>query len=86
MSAELPIEYMRKAAFCNAQSIFVYNASRGGASAESYVVPSLTKKTIGISGALAAVADRGDVISEAAYIMTAAPSFQPTIYNVLAVA
>jgi aspartate 1-decarboxylase len=83
MSAELPIEYMQKAGFCNAQSIVVYNSSRGGASAESYVVPSLTKKTIGISGALTAVADVGDRISQAAYVTTSNPHFQPTIHNVL---
>jgi aspartate 1-decarboxylase len=70
MSAELPMDYMMRAGFCRNQSIFVYNASRGGASAESYVVPSLTKKTVGISGALSAVADVGDVISEAAYVVT----------------
>jgi aspartate 1-decarboxylase len=80
MSAELPLEYMRRAGFCANQSIFVYNASRGGASAESYVVPSLTKKTIGISGALSAVADLGDRVSEAAYVSTTG-KFAPTIYN-----
>ncbi|WP_218952228.1 aspartate 1-decarboxylase [Amycolatopsis anabasis] len=78
MSAELPIEYMRRAGFCVNQSIFVYNCSRGGASAESYVVPSLTKKTIGISGALSAVADVGDRIAEAAYVSTT-ERFTPTI-------
>lgn len=81
MSAELPIEYMKAAEFCNAQSIMVYNTSRGGASAESYVVPSLTKKTIGISGALTAVANVGDIISEAAYVTTT-ENFVPIIYNV----
>lgn len=80
MSAELPIDYMRRAGFCKNQSIFVYNASRGGASAESYVVPSLTKKTVGISGALTAVADLGDIISEAAYVTTTAKC-APTICN-----
>ena len=80
MSAELPIEYMRRAGFCANQSIFVYNQSRGGASAESYVVPSLTKKTIGISGALSAVADLGDNVSEAAYVGTT-DQITPTICN-----
>ncbi|KAA2267042.1 hypothetical protein F0L68_00455 [Solihabitans fulvus] len=80
MSAELPIEYMRRAGFCANQSILVYNQSRGGASAESYVVPSLTKKTIGISGALSAVADLGDRVSEAAYVSTT-EQFTPTICN-----
>ncbi len=80
MSAELPIEYMSKAGFCSAQSIMVYNQSRGGYSAESYVVPSLTKKTIGISGALTAVADQGDRISEAAYI-TSLNAVEPIIYD-----
>jgi hypothetical protein len=47
------------------------------------VVPSLTKKTIGISGALTAVADVGDRISQAAYVTTSNPHFQPTIHNVL---
>lgn len=82
MSAELPIAYMEKAGFCKNQSIFVYNASRGGASAESYVVPSLTKKTVGISGALTAVADVGDVISEAGYVTTT-ERITPIIYDVL---
>ena len=77
------IEYMNKAGFCSAQSIVVYNSSRGGASAESYVVPSLTKKTIGISGALTAVADVGDRISQAAYVITADPTFKPIIHNIL---
>jgi aspartate 1-decarboxylase len=80
MSAELPIEYMRRAGFCPNQSIFVYNASRGGTSAESYVVPSLTKKTVGISGALSAVADVGDIVSEAAYV-TNTEGLTPTICN-----
>lgn len=80
MSAELPITYMRLAGFSPNQTIFVYNASRGGASAESYVVPSLTKKTVGISGALCAVADVGDVISEAAFAITSEPR-PPTICN-----
>ena len=80
MSAELPIALMHKAGFSKNQSIFVYNASRGGASAESYVVPSDTKKTIGISGALTAVADKGDVISEAGFV-TSTDSLVPTIYN-----
>jgi hypothetical protein len=44
------------------------------------VVPSLTKKTVGISGALSAVADVGDVISEAAYIVTSEDRV-PTICN-----
>lgn len=82
MSAELPIDYMNKAGFCKNQSIFVYNASRGGASAESYVVPSVTKKTVGISGALTAVADLGDVISEAGYVTTAQPA-EPIIYDLI---
>lgn len=80
MSAELPIEYMTKAGFCSAQSIMVYNQSRGGYSAESYVVPSLTKKTVGISGALTAVADMGDRISEAAYV-TSTDAVTPIIYD-----
>jgi aspartate 1-decarboxylase len=80
MSAELPINLMRKAGFCKNQSIFVYNASRGGASAESYVVPSETKQTIGISGALTAVADKGDVISEAGFA-TAFEPLVPVIYD-----
>jgi aspartate 1-decarboxylase len=80
MSAELPMDYMKRAGFCRNQSIFVYNASRGGASAESYVVPSLTKKTVGISGALSAVADVGDVISEVAYVVTTEARV-PTICN-----
>ncbi|WP_395842157.1 aspartate 1-decarboxylase [Archangium violaceum] len=83
MSAELPIEYMKKAGFCRNQSIFVYNASRGGASAESYVVPSLTKKTVGISGALTAVADQGDIISEASYLVTT-EKYTPVIHNLRA--
>jgi aspartate 1-decarboxylase len=70
MSAELPVAYMERAGFCKNQSVLFYNTSRGGASAESYVVPSLTKKTVGISGALSAVADLGDIISEAAYVIT----------------
>ncbi|WKB51688.1 hypothetical protein [Eleftheria terrae] len=82
MSAELPVEYMEKAGFCMSQSILVYNASRGGASAESYVVPSLQHKTVGISGALAALADLGDVISEAAFVCSTAPSFEPVLYRV----
>lgn len=80
MSAELPMEYMRRAGFCSNQSIFVYNTSRGGASAESYVVPSLTKKTVGISGALSAVADEGDLVSEAAFVTTTS-ALEPTICN-----
>src|SRR5437660_11449891 len=80
MSAELPIEYMRRAGLCPNQSIFVYNASRGGTSAESYVVPSLTKRTVGISGALSAVADIGDIVSEAAYV-TNTDGLTPTICN-----
>jgi aspartate 1-decarboxylase len=80
MSAELPLEHMRRAGFCRNQSIFVYNASRGGASAESYVVPSLTKRRVGISGALSAVADVGDIISEAAFIVTSEERV-PTICN-----
>ncbi len=82
MSAELPAEYMRLAGFCKNQSIFVYNASRGGTSAESYVVPSEIQKKIAISGALSAVADEGDVISEAAYIITTG-DHRPIIHNVL---
>jgi aspartate 1-decarboxylase len=82
MSAELPIDYMKKAGFCKNQSIFVYNASRGGASAESYVVPSLSKKTVGISGALSSVADVGDVISEAGFVTTTEPLI-PRIYDLL---
>ncbi|OLZ44289.1 hypothetical protein BS329_37070 [Amycolatopsis coloradensis] len=82
MSAELPIDYMRRAGFCSNQSILVYNASRGAASAESYVVPSLTKKTVGISGALSAVADVGDRVSEAAFIGTT-DQRKPTICNLL---
>jgi aspartate 1-decarboxylase len=80
MSAELPMKYMQLAGFSRNQSIFVYNSSRGGTSAESYVVPSLTKKIVGISGALSAVADVGDVISEAAYVVTT-EARAPTICN-----
>ncbi|MCP2163272.1 aspartate 1-decarboxylase [Goodfellowiella coeruleoviolacea] len=82
MSAELPVEYMRRAGFCVNQSIFVYNASRGGTSAESYVVPSLTKRTVGISGALSAVADVGDKVSEAAYV-NSTELVVPTVCNLL---
>jgi aspartate 1-decarboxylase len=70
MSAELPIEYMARAGFVKNQSIFVYNSSRGGMSAESYVVPSMDQKKVGISGALSRVADLNDSISEVAFVVS----------------
>lgn len=70
LNAELPVRLMRAAGLVRNQSIVVYNASRGGMSAESFVVPNLRDNNIVISGALSRVADVGDVIAEAAFAIT----------------
>lgn len=49
-------------------------------SAESYVVPSMQQKKVGISGALSRVADLGDLISEVAFVVST-EKVQPTIYS-----
>lgn len=70
VTAELPEEIMRKAGLVRNQTIFVYNASRGGMSAESYFVPNTRDSNVVISGALSRVADVEDIISEAAFTIT----------------
>lgn len=80
MSAELPVEIMKKAGMVKNQSIFVFNASRGGMSAESYVVPNTQDNEVIVSGALSRVADLGDIISEASFVITDKIQ-EPIIYN-----
>ena len=70
MNAELPADIMKQAGMVRNQTIFVYNARRGGISAPSYVVPNTRGEKVVISGALSRVADVGDEISEAAFIIT----------------
>jgi aspartate 1-decarboxylase len=70
MNAELPVDIMKQAGMVRNQTIFVYNARRGGISAPSYVVPNARDKNIVISGALSGVAGVGDEISEAAFVIT----------------
>jgi hypothetical protein len=70
MNAELPADIMKQAGMVRNQTIFVYNASRGGVSAPSYVVPNTRDNNIVISGALSGVAGVGDEISEAAFVIT----------------
>jgi len=70
MNAELPVDIMKQAGMVRNQTIFVYNARRGGMSAPSYVVPNARDKNIVISGALSGVAGVGDEISEAAFVIT----------------
>ena len=82
MSAELPVDIMRKAGLVKNQTIFVYNASRGGMSAESYIVPNTQDNSVVVSGALSRVADVGDIISEAAFTITDEIR-NPIIYSVL---
>jgi aspartate 1-decarboxylase len=81
MSAELPVEIMKNAGMVKNQSIFVFNASRGGISAESYVVPNTRNNKVIISGALSRVADIGDIISEASFVITTA-IYKPTLFNI----
>ncbi|MBI5207108.1 MAG: hypothetical protein HY934_04880 [Candidatus Firestonebacteria bacterium] len=80
MNAELPVEIMSKTGLVKNQTIFVFNASRGGISAESFVVPNTRNNNITISGALSKVADIDDVISEAAFVITN-KILEPTIFN-----
>ncbi|UCH95174.1 MAG: hypothetical protein JSV88_33700 [Candidatus Aminicenantes bacterium] len=82
LSAELPVETMKKAGMIKNQSIFVYNSSRGGISAESYVVPNTRNDKVIISGALSKVAGFGDIISEASFVITDKIR-KPTIFNAL---
>jgi len=81
MSAELPVEVMKNAGMIKNQSIFVFNASRGGISAESYVVPNARNNKVIISGALSRVADIGDIISEASFVITTG-IHKPTLFNI----
>jgi len=81
MSAELPVEIMKNAGMVKNQSIFVFNASRGGMSAESYVVPNTRNNKVIISAALSRVAYIGDIISEASFVITT-EIYKPTLFNI----
>jgi len=81
MDAELPVDIMLKAGLMRNQMIFVYNTSRGGISAESYVVPNTRNNNVAMSGALSNFADLGDIVSEAAFVITNEIKL-PIIYNI----
>jgi len=70
LDAQLPQDIMQKAGLARNQMIHVYNASRGGMSAESYVVPNQAgDDRVIMSGALSKVAGVGDNITIVSYAL-----------------
>jgi len=76
-SAELPLGVMQAAHLTRYQSVYVYNADRGGV-AETYVVP--TRDQVMTTGAMAGFAPQGTTTSIAAF-ETARSGRKPTIHR-----
>lgn len=71
-SAEIPQNIMEEAMLIKYQGVFVHNISRGGISAETYVVPT-PPGVVRSTGAMAKLAKKGEKISISSYKVAARP-------------